>query len=57
MRNTVVFVELSANATQPTLDPATFELEAGAYVAGKRHSYAFRVASAGLIRYIISVLP
>jgi hypothetical protein len=53
---TVVFAELGAGATQPAL-PAGFELEGGAYVPGKRHSYGFRVSASGLIRYIINVLP
>jgi hypothetical protein len=57
VRNVVVFAELGASATPPVLDPAVFELEGGAYEAGKRLSYAFRVASTGKIRYLISTLP
>ncbi len=57
VRNVVVFAELGASATPPVLDPAVFELEGGTYEAGVRLSYAFRVASTGKIRYIISTLP
>ncbi|HET9504172.1 MAG TPA: hypothetical protein VFO93_11570 [Hymenobacter sp.] len=56
-RGAVVFAELGASATPPELNPDTFELEGGAYEAGKRLSYAFRVASTGKIRYLISRLP
>jgi hypothetical protein len=53
----VVFVELAAAASQPTLDPAMFELTAGSYASGKRNEYGFRVAASGNIHYVINQLP
>lgn len=53
----VVFVELGAGATPPTLDPAVFELaNGGSYVAGSRNEYAFRVTGTGKIHYALNQL-
>ncbi|TVT39638.1 hypothetical protein FNT36_18530 [Hymenobacter setariae] len=53
----VVFVELGAGASQPTLSASQFKLAGGSYVSGSRNEYGFRVAASGKIHYVINQLP